>query len=532
MNGNQTIFVLTALSLLLAIGWNPYPGGLAAPEFQGTYRNGTVISLQGTPHLFIADSAGVLHWGGDTRALRGKFVDWNSRVEVPLATLRTLTRGNPYLTAGLLKDGEPIYLVKWETEESVPRLLHIQCIADVELFGINSANYLDFVIERADWETRQWEGTRLQVSSLQKAELPGGACPTGSPTVTVTTTPPARPEIPLNLSDVSPCNSALQRYGFSVSNVNRARVVTLALPPSVSASLPAIIAQTAPLTRAPTQTAAELMTVGRTTAIGFLRFTRPVDAGPPSGEEFAPNVVLAAGSHIVAVRGGPNPSTVLTACTPNAAEILIPGQTDVRRMAFRDVVEPQAIIIGNALGNNGFCYSWNRVQVCAPPSPRSSMTPAEQQTMNQVMNQAVSRLGAAGRLQASQINIAATLADVEGTEAVQMLRASMLAAPVNTAPGTPVTSLVVGAIHVDLTVAGIPGVPSIPPGDYAVRVTRTLAGGWEGQLTGVDGTQHPVPVTNLEVLGSPQRPDFAIVYGAFILPPPLDQFCFFGECTP
>ena len=39
-------------------------------------------ALQGTPHLWIADEQGTLHWGGDTRALAGKHVNWGDRTEV------------------------------------------------------------------------------------------------------------------------------------------------------------------------------------------------------------------------------------------------------------------------------------------------------------------------------------------------------------------------------------------------------------------------------------------------------------------
>ena len=58
-----------------------------------------------------------------------------------LDRLHTLPVGDPWLTAGLLKDGDPIYLVKWETDWEQPQLLHIQSIKDVELFGINGSNY-------------------------------------------------------------------------------------------------------------------------------------------------------------------------------------------------------------------------------------------------------------------------------------------------------------------------------------------------------------------------------------------------------
>ena len=122
------------------------------PVLPATLAPGTVVALQGTPHLWIADAAGALHWAGDTLALAGRFVNWNWRAEVHLATLRTLPRGDPWLSAGLLKDGDPVYLVKWERDWERPQLLHIQSLADVELFGINEHNYGNFVLDRAAWE--------------------------------------------------------------------------------------------------------------------------------------------------------------------------------------------------------------------------------------------------------------------------------------------------------------------------------------------------------------------------------------------
>jgi hypothetical protein len=115
---------------------------------------GAVVGLAGTPHLWIADDQGMLHWGGDTRALTGKYVNWSDRRDVSLVELQALPIGDPWLSAGLLKDGDPIYLVKWETEWEHPTLLHIQSIADVELFGINGSNYGNFVLDKTAWEAR------------------------------------------------------------------------------------------------------------------------------------------------------------------------------------------------------------------------------------------------------------------------------------------------------------------------------------------------------------------------------------------
>ena len=65
-----------------------------------------------------------------------------------LAELQTYPIGDPWLSAGLLKDGDPIYQVKWESEWPLPKLLHIQSIKDVELFGIDGSNYGNYVIDR------------------------------------------------------------------------------------------------------------------------------------------------------------------------------------------------------------------------------------------------------------------------------------------------------------------------------------------------------------------------------------------------
>ncbi|MDE2992810.1 MAG: hypothetical protein OXU67_02910 [Chloroflexota bacterium] len=142
-------------------------GGAAPVQAQGSFAHGAVVALQGTPHLWFADEQGLLHWGGDTRALAGKHIDWGNRVEVSLDQLRTLPVGDPWLSAGLLKDGDPIYLVKWETEWPLPQLLHIQTIGDVELFGINGSNYGNFVMGAPAWEARYG----ISVAGLQRGTL-------------------------------------------------------------------------------------------------------------------------------------------------------------------------------------------------------------------------------------------------------------------------------------------------------------------------------------------------------------------------
>ena len=171
-------------------------------QAQGVFAHGTVVALQGTPHLWIADEQGILHWAGDTRALAGRHVRWDNRIEVTLAQLQGLHRGDPWLSAGLLKDGDPIYLVKWETEWPQPRLLHIQSIADVELFVINASNYGNFVLDVATWE----QHFGLSVASLPRFTLPAATTPS---------TPPATPaptSFPVTTPVAVPGATRVERY--------------------------------------------------------------------------------------------------------------------------------------------------------------------------------------------------------------------------------------------------------------------------------------------------------------------------------
>ena len=115
---------------------------------------GAVFYLKGTSHVWIADDQGVLHWGGDTRALAGKTINWGLRNDFTADQLRSYKIGDPWLSAGLVKTGDPIYLVKWESDQPQPTLLQIQSITDVELFGINGSNYGSYVMDQATWEQR------------------------------------------------------------------------------------------------------------------------------------------------------------------------------------------------------------------------------------------------------------------------------------------------------------------------------------------------------------------------------------------
>jgi hypothetical protein len=186
---------------------------------------GTLVALRGTPHLWVGGDDGALHWAGDTRALANRVVDWSSRREVSQDELRGMRRGDPWLSAGLVKLGDPIYLAKWETSDAAPTLLHIQSIADVELFGINASNYGQFVLDRATWEQRYGFNT----DTLARGVLPPAVPPTSTPTPAVTATPQVRLAARVlertrvdsnNFRSKIEVSGALPRVRINVSNVN------------------------------------------------------------------------------------------------------------------------------------------------------------------------------------------------------------------------------------------------------------------------------------------------------------------------
>lgn len=184
---NSSRRALACMALILGLTAFAAPA-LAGPAAQQTAPAGAVFALSGTPHLWIADAQGTLHWGGDTRALADKAINWADRREVSLAQLQGFRIGDPWLSAGLLKMGDPIYLVKWETDQTSPTLLHIQSIRDVELFGINATNYGAFVLDQATWEAR----FRMTAPSLARGTLASAVPATPTPAPAATATPAAK----------------------------------------------------------------------------------------------------------------------------------------------------------------------------------------------------------------------------------------------------------------------------------------------------------------------------------------------------
>lgn len=210
----------------------PVPNGLPP---------GTVVALKGTPHLWFADELGVLHWAGDGRALEGRLVSWEARREVTLPELHGLPRGEPWLSLALLKDGDPIYLPRWEPNDAVPQLLRIPTLADLELFGVNSSNFWTFVLERPEWERR----FRMSAAALLRGELPSAF--SGAILLTDGFDNPAAGVLPRASDNPARYTLAYENGEYAVRQVDPTAAVVVTLPGQYSGATLAIDARIASL---------------------------------------------------------------------------------------------------------------------------------------------------------------------------------------------------------------------------------------------------------------------------------------------
>jgi len=193
---------------------------LAGPAAQQLGVARGVYALAGTPHLWISDDQGTLHWGGDTRALSGRAINWSDRREVTLDQLRSFRIGDPWLSAGLIKIGDPIYQAKWETNQDRPTLLHIQSISDVELFGINTSNYGSLVLDQQTWEQRFGMSAATLTRGVLASAVPPAATPSSTASAaTVTATPSALKArlVTVNKLDTNVYETVLEVTGAPVS---------------------------------------------------------------------------------------------------------------------------------------------------------------------------------------------------------------------------------------------------------------------------------------------------------------------------
>jgi hypothetical protein len=135
--------------------------------------------------------------------------------------LGRVRKGDPFLSAGFVKIGDPIYQAKWEVEQPAPTLLQVQSQADLALFGISGENYSRFVLDRPVWEQQygfntdtlargtlapvvaQPPTTGTPTPTGTRPAVTGSPTPTGSPPA-VTVTPTATPTGTLPTVTASP----------------------------------------------------------------------------------------------------------------------------------------------------------------------------------------------------------------------------------------------------------------------------------------------------------------------------------------
>ncbi len=184
------------------------------------YPLGAVFSLENTPHIWLTFGSEGLRWVGDTRALTASNVSvrWDSTCVMDATYLAGVKKGDPILSAGLVKIGDPIWLAKWEQTEDAPSLLHIQSIADVELFGINSTNYGRLVLERGDWEARYGFST----DGLARGDLASAAAQAPAPPQPNAITPSPAPQVA-----ASPSTCATPSMTVTPSTVQAGQTQTL-----------------------------------------------------------------------------------------------------------------------------------------------------------------------------------------------------------------------------------------------------------------------------------------------------------------
>jgi hypothetical protein len=499
----RSALVLIWVVLVLGMVWQTGAGVAAVPATQTTFPPHAVVALRGTPHLWIADESGRLHWGGDTRALQGRVVDWNTRIEMSLDTLNTLQLGDPYLSAGLLKDGIPIYLVKWETTDAQPRLLHIQCIRDVELFGINGSNYSTFVLDRDKWEAQ----FHIPVSTLQRGELestdPTRNCDGSTPTPT--TIPGGRPRITISRADVMRLQSTLQANHLTIDDVNIARTSTFVLN-----SAGATVLLAAPLVKSASQSLSDVRQ-GATVALGVLRLDRDINLsnGKLDADIY---LVKAQSNHVVFV-------------DPNGGE-LSGKQLDTRQLV-RTLSRPQAIVTAQDI-----CFGWNNAQVCTEPEPTNI---GERGDLQNTMRSARQAIKDANLMSGNEdVTIDSTLSEAEGTQAVNDRRGNLTVAPAsspstNSPTGVPRDNTLLGILIVTQAI-DVPGTPPIAPGQYTAR---SFVGGTQAVLQASDGRPPiAVPLKTLQVRAAPasgsERTETIIANLCFGNGGNADV-CFFGE---
>jgi hypothetical protein len=130
---------------------------------------GELLALEQTPHLWAVDAAGTAHLASDPFALAQHAAAGAPRMAVSLDELRSMPRGEPWLSMALVKIGDFVYLPQEQAPGSAPVLRLIKSVDDLSLLGIGADNYGRLVLDRPAWEARYGfnvDGLRYDTFSL------------------------------------------------------------------------------------------------------------------------------------------------------------------------------------------------------------------------------------------------------------------------------------------------------------------------------------------------------------------------------
>ena len=146
----RSFLFFLALAMALPVAAAAQPASRCSLTQQ--YPVGAVFTLDNTPHLWLFAGADGIRWVGDTRALAsaGIPVRWDVTCGMDTSFIAQVKKGDPILSAGLVKIGDPISLAKWEQTDAAPTLLHVsRGLAGIHPTRLNCPPELPLLILKA-----------------------------------------------------------------------------------------------------------------------------------------------------------------------------------------------------------------------------------------------------------------------------------------------------------------------------------------------------------------------------------------------
>lgn len=138
--------------LLAALAWLGASATISPAHAATLFAPGTVVVIRGTPHLFVSDADGRLHWAADPRAIEGRAVTPARFVVASLEEVMASPRGEPWVTLPILVDGTQIAVASATGEDTAPTLRIVGSVAELEAIGVDRENYGRLAVDRARWE--------------------------------------------------------------------------------------------------------------------------------------------------------------------------------------------------------------------------------------------------------------------------------------------------------------------------------------------------------------------------------------------